>query len=411
MDRRRVAITGVGMITSVGLNRDDTWNAIKAGTVGVSPITAFDTSDYKVRIAGEIKDFDPTVAMELKDARKADRYAQFAICAAEEALTQASPGDVDPLRAGVIIASGIGGMITFEDQHTRLIERGVTRVSPMFIPMMIADMASGLISIRHGYRGPNYATVSACASAGHALAAAYMHIVAGDADVMIAGGAEACVSPMAMSGFANMKALSFRNDEPERASRPFDADRDGFVLGEGAGVLVLEDWDRAVARGATITAELVGYGVTADAFHMTQPDNDGNGAREAMRLAIEKAGLAPADIGYINAHGTSTPFNDKIETKAIRDLFGDHAADLAVSSTKSMTGHLLGAAGGVEGAFTALALQEGILPPTMNYETPDPECDLFYCPNAAVERRVDAALSTSLGFGGHNVSLCFRRAD
>ncbi len=411
MERRRVAITGAGMITAVGKNRDDSWNALKAGTIGVSNIEAFDTTDYKVRFAGEIKDFDPLVAMDPKDVRKADRYAQLAICAAEEAVAHSAVGEVDPLRAGVIIASGIGGMMTFEEQHAKLVERGPSRVSPMFIPMMIADMASGLVSIRHGFRGPNYATVSACASSGHALVAGYMHIVADDADVMVVGGSEACVCPMAMAGFANMKALSTRNEEPLRASRPFDAERDGFVLGEGAGVLVLENWDRAVARGATIIAELAGYGATADAFHMTQPDNDGNGAREAMRLAVAKAGLQLDDIGYINAHGTSTPFNDKIETKAIRDLFGAHSAKLAVSSTKSMTGHLLGAAGGVEAAITALAIREGVLPPTMNFENRDPECDLDYCPNSAVGRQVEAALSTSLGFGGHNVSLCFKRTD
>ena len=411
MERRRVAITGAGMITAVGKNRDDSWNALKAGTIGVSNIEAFDTTEYKVRFAGEIKDFDPLVAMDPKDVRKADRYAQLAICAAEEAVAHSAVGEVDPLRAGVIIASGIGGMMTFEEQHAKLVERGPSRVSPMFIPMMIADMASGLVSIRHGFRGPNYATVSACASSGHALVAGYMHIVADDADVMVVGGSEACVCPMAMAGFANMKALSTRNEEPLRASRPFDAERDGFVLGEGAGVLVLENWDRAVARGATIIAELAGYGATADAFHMTQPDNDGNGAREAMRLAVAKAGLQLDDIGYINAHGTSTPFNDKIETKAIRDLFGAHAAKLAVSSTKSMTGHLLGAAGGVEAAITALAIREGVLPPTMNFENRDPECDLDYCPNSAVGRQVEAALSTSLGFGGHNVSLCFKRTD
>ena len=411
MERRRVAITGAGMITAVGKNRDDSWNALKAGTIGVSNIEAFDTTDYKVRFAGEIKDFDPLVAMDPKDVRKADRYAQLAICAAEEAVAHSAVGEVDPLRAGVIIASGIGGMMTFEEQHAKLVERGPSRVSPMFIPMMIADMASGLVSIRHGFRGPNYATVSACASSGHALVAGYMHIVADDADVMVVGGSEACVCPMAMAGFANMKALSTRNEEPLRASRPFDAERDGFVLGEGAGVLVLENWDRAVARGATIIAELAGYGATADAFHMTQPDNDGNGAREAMRLAVAKACLQLDDIGYINAHGTSTPFNDKIETKAIRDLFGAHSAKLAVSSTKSMTGHLLGAAGGVEAAITALAIREGVLPPTMNFENRDPECDLDYCPNSAVGRQVEAALSTSLGFGGHNVSLCFKRTD
>jgi 3-oxoacyl-[acyl-carrier-protein] synthase II len=398
------------MVTAVGKNRDDSWNALKAGKVGVSDIEAFDTTDYKVRFAGEIKGFDPLVAMDPKEVRKADRYAQLAIVAAQEAYDMADVGEVDPLRAGVIIASGIGGMMTFEEQHGKLVERGPSRVSPMFIPMMIADMASGLVSIRHGFRGPNYTTVSACASSGHALASAYMHIVAGDADVMIAGGSEACVCPMAIAGFSNMKALSTRNDEPLTASRPFDAERDGFVLGEGAGILVLEDWDRAVSRGANIIAELAGYGVTADAFHMTQPDNEGSGARNAMRLAVEKAGLRLEDIGYINAHGTSTPFNDKIETKAIRDLFGDHAEKLAISSTKSMTGHLLGAAGGVESAITAMAVDEGVLPPTMNYANPDPECDLNYCPNEAVEKQVEAALSTSLGFGGHNVSLCFRRA-
>jgi 3-oxoacyl-[acyl-carrier-protein] synthase II len=274
---------------------------------------------------------------------------------------------------------------------------------------MIADMASGLVSIAHGFRGPNYATVSACASAGHAVGLAYEHIANGTADLMITGGSEASVCPMAMAGFSAMKALSTRNDDPAHASRPFDAERDGFVLGEGAGILVLEELERARARGAVILAEVAGYGMTADAYHMTQPDNEGKGARNAMRLAVAAAGLALTDIGYINAHGTSTPFNDKIETLAIRDLFGDHARKLAVSSTKSMTGHLLGAAGGIEAAFTALALKEGILPPTINYGHPDPECDLDYCPNAAVPRPIEAALSTSLGFGGHNVSLCLKR--
>ncbi|MDO9695317.1 MAG: beta-ketoacyl-ACP synthase II [Candidatus Latescibacteria bacterium] len=409
MERRRVAITGLGLITSVGLTRDETWRAILAGTNGIAPITSFDTTDYRVNFAGEVKGFDPTVAMELKDARKADRYAQFAVCAAAEAMAQAAPGDVDPERAGVLIGSGIGGFLTFEEQHAKLLEKGPSRVSPMFIPMMIADMASGLVSIAHGFRGPNYATVSACASSGHAIGLAYEHIANGTADVMITGGSEASVCPMAMAGFSAMKALSTRNEDPAHASRPFDAERDGFVLGEGAGILVLEELERARARGATILAEVAGYGMTADAFHMTQPDNEGKGARNAMRLAVAAAGLQPADIGYINAHGTSTPFNDKIETLAIRDLFGDHARKLAVSSTKSMTGHLLGAAGGIEAAFTALALRDGKLPPTINYQNPDPECDLDYCPNAAVTRSVGAALSTSLGFGGHNVSLCLKR--
>ena len=411
MERRRVAITGIGMITAVGLNRDDTWNNLISGVSGIGQVTAFDTEGYKVTFAGEATGFDPTIAMDLKDARKADRYAQLAVCASAEAMAQANPGDVDPSRAGVVIGSGIGGMITFEEQHAKLIARGPTRVSPMFIPMMIADMAAGLVSIRFGYRGPNFATVSACASGGHALAMAYEQIANGVADVMISGGSEACVCPMAMAGFASMRALSTRNDDPTTASRPFDAERDGFVLGEGAGILVLEDWDRAQSRGADIIAEMVGSGMTADAFHMTQPDNEGNGSREAMRQAVASSGLDLSDIGYINAHGTSTPFNDKIETKAIKDLFGDHAETLSISSTKSMTGHTLGAAGGVEAAITALALKNGVLPPTMNYQTPDPECSLNYCPNKAVELQVEAALSTSLGFGGHNVSLCLKRVD
>ncbi|MBC8426258.1 beta-ketoacyl-ACP synthase II [bacterium] len=409
MERRRVVITGLGMITPVGLTRDASWEALLAGRNGVGPIEAFDVSDHKVKFAAEVKGFDPTSVMDPKDARKADRFAQFAVCAADEAVAQAAPGELDPERAGVLIGSGIGGMLTFEEQHGRLVARGPSRVSPLFIPMMIADMATGLVSIRFGYRGPNYATVSACASAGHAVAASSMHIMLGDADLMVTGGAEATVSPMALAGFANMKALSTRNDDPLRASRPFDADRDGFVLGEGAGIVVLEEAGRAVARGAEIIAEVAGYGVTGDAYHMTQPENEGNGMRNAMRMAVAGAGLAPTDVGYINAHGTSTPFNDKIEAKAIRDLFGDHTGELAVSSTKSMTGHLLGAAGGIETAITALALREGRLPPTINYETPDPECDLFCCPNEAVDREVDVALSNSFGFGGHNVSLCLRR--
>jgi len=397
------------MITAVGLTRDETWQALLAGSNGVGPITAFDTSDYKVNFAAEVKGFDPTVAMDPKDARKADRYAQLAVCASAEAMAQAAPGEIDPERAGVLIGSGIGGMATFEQQHSKLVERGPSRVSPFFIPMMIADMATGLVSIRFGYRGPNYATVSACASAGHALVVSAMHIMMGDADLMITGGAEATVCPMALAGFANMKALSTRNDDPGRASRPFDAERDGFVLGEGAGIIVLEELESALARGADIIAEVAGYGVTGDAYHMTQPANEGHGMRNAMRLAVAGAGLAPQDVGYINAHGTSTPFNDQIESKAITDLFGDHAGNLAVSSTKSMTGHLLGAAGGVEAAITALALKSGKLPPTINYETPDPACDLFCCPNEAVTRDVSVALSNSFGFGGHNVSLCLRR--
>jgi len=411
MERRRVAITGIGLITPVGSTRAATWEGLLAGRTGIGPIRSFATEGYRTRFAGEVDDFDPGGVMEPKEVRKADRYAQFAVCAAAEAMSQARPGEVDPYRAGVIIGSGVGGMLTFEEQHSRLLQRGPTRVSPMFIPMMIADMAAGLVSIRFGYKGANFATVSACASSGHAVASAFDQIAYDRADVMITGGSEACICPMALSGFGSMKALSTRNDEPERASRPFDAERDGFVLGEGGGILVLEELERARGRGAPILAEVAGYGVTADAYHMTQPDNEGNGARRAMELALAAAGVGRTQVGYINAHGTSTLFNDKIETKAIRDLFGPAAQKLAVSSTKSMTGHLLGGAGGVECAITALALHDGVLPPTMNYEHPDPECDLDYCPNAAVRREVDVALSNSFGFGGHNISLCLRRWD
>jgi 3-oxoacyl-[acyl-carrier-protein] synthase II len=397
------------MVTPVGLDRDSTWAAMLAGRNGVGPIEAFDTTDYKTRFAAEVRDFDPHVTMDPKEARKADRFCQFAVVAAQEAVEQAGVVSLeDEFRAGVIVASGIGGMITWEAQHQRLLERGPSRVSPLFIPMMIADMAAGLISIRYGFRGPNFCTVSACASAGHAIACAMDQIQLGHADIMITGGAEASISPCALAGFGNMKALSTRNDDPEHASRPFDAERDGFVLGEGAGILVLEDEDHAKRRGATILGEIIGYGFTADAYHMTQPETEGRGMSGCMKAAIANAGVAAEQIGYINAHGTSTHFNDKIESRAIRGVFGAHADSLAVSSTKSMVGHLLGAAGGVEGVVTVLALREGKLPPTINLSQPDPECDLDYCANSAVTREVEYALSNSFGFGGHNVSLCFR---
>jgi 3-oxoacyl-[acyl-carrier-protein] synthase II len=408
MERRRVVITGIGLVTSVGLTRQISWEGLVAGRNGVGPITAFPTDGYRTTFAAEARGFDPLVAMDAKDARKADRFCQLALVAAAEAMAQAAPGPVDPFRAGVIIGSGIGGMQTFEEQHQKLLERGPSRVSPLFIPMLISDMAAGLVSIRYGYRGPNFCTVSACASSGHALAGAFDMIRLDQADVMITGGSEASVCPSALAGFGAMKALSARNEAPERASRPFDAGRDGFVLGEGAGILILEAAEHALARGAPIICELAGYGATADAFHMTQPDEDGAGARMAMTNALACAGLAREEVGYINAHGTSTHYNDKIESKAIRDLFGPLAPKLAVSSCKSMIGHLLGAAGAVEAAATALALKEGVLPPTINYESPDPECDLDYCPNRAVTRQVEVALSNSFGFGGHNVSLCLR---
>jgi 3-oxoacyl-[acyl-carrier-protein] synthase II len=408
MHHRRVVVTGIGTVSAIGLDTKTVWQNLLAGESGVGPITSFPVDQYRTRFAAEVKDFDPHVAMEPKEARKADRFSQFAMVASAEAMAQADPGDIDPYRAGVIIASGIGGMITFEEQHKRMLERGPTRVSPVFIPMMIADMASGLVSIRYGYKGANFATVSACASSAHAIATAFDQIRLNQADLVITGGTEASICPMALAGFGSMKALSTRNDDPERASRPFDADRDGFVLGEGASILILEDMERAQARNATILAEVIGYGFTADAYHMTQPDLAGSGMREAMAAAVRCAGLSTRDIDYINAHGTSTHFNDKIETKAIKDLFGDHAKQLKVSSIKSMIGHLLGAAGGIEAMSTILTLKRGVIPPTINYEKPDPDCDLDYCPNSAVERPVEYALSNSFGFGGHNVSLCLK---
>jgi 3-oxoacyl-[acyl-carrier-protein] synthase II len=408
MRHRKVVVTGLGMVTPIGLTRDASWQAMLAGRSGVRLIESFPTDGFRTRIAAEVPAFDPGVVLSPKEVRKTDRYCQMALVAADEAMQQAAPGDLDATRAGVIIGSGIGGMITFESQHRKLLEEGPNRISPLFIPMMIADMASGLVSIRYGYRGPNFATVSACASSGHAIAAAFDHIRTGKVDVMITGGAEASVCATALAGFGAMKAISTRNDDPAAASRPFDRDRDGFVLGEGAGILILEAAEYAEARGAEILAEVAGYGSTADAYHITQPEGDGIGASKAMANALQQANVQTGDIDYINAHGTSTYYNDKIETKAIKDLFGDHAYRLAVSSNKSMIGHLLGAAGGVECAATVLSLKHGIQPPTINLETPDPECDLDYCPQKAVERHVECALSNSFGFGGHNVSLCLK---
>ena len=408
MESRKVVITGLGMINSVGNDRSSCWEALKTGKNGIAPIENFDTEGFKVTFAGEVKGFDPQDVMDAKEARKADRFCHLAMSAAVQAMQQADIREIaDPYRAGVIIGSGIGGMITFEEQHSRLLKRGPRGVSPMFIPMMIGDMASGLVSIRYGFRGANYCTVSACASGGHAIGSAYDQILLGHADVMICGGAEASVSPMALSGFANMRALSTRNDDPAKACRPFDKDRDGFILGEGAGILVLEAEEHALARGAEILGEFCGYGMTGDAYHMTQPDTEGRGAYGSMAQALRTSGLKPEQVGYINAHGTSTYFNDKVESASIRNVFGAHADNIKISSTKSMIGHLLGAAGAVEAVITTLALKDGILPPTINYETPDPECDLFYCPHTAVEEKVDYAFSNSFGFGGHNVTLCF----
>jgi beta-ketoacyl-acyl-carrier-protein synthase II len=381
-----------------------------AGESGIGTVTRFDATGYDTRIAGEVRGFKPEEVMDRKDIRRSDLFVQYAVAAATQALNQAGvKGAVDPNRFGVIVGSGIGGISTFEDQHRTLLEKGPNRVSPFFIPMMISDMASGQVSILFGAKGPNYCTVSACSSGAHAIGEAYRIIQNSEAEVMIAGGAEAPVTPISFAGFCSMKAMSTRNDEPARASRPFDSQRDGFVMGEGAGILILEELEHARKRGATALAEIVGYGATADAHHMTAPAPEGEGAARAMRAAIHDSGLPLGEFGYVNAHGTSTPLNDKFETQAIKSVFGDHASRVAISSTKSMTGHLLGAAGGLESIICVLALERKILPPTINYENPDPDCDLDYVPNTARQVEARAALSNSLGFGGHNVTLALSR--
>jgi len=410
---RRVVVTGMGAVSPLGMSVESTGESLLAGKSGAGPVRAFDASDFLVRIACEVKGFDVEAFMDKRDARKMDLCTQYAVAAGTMAWKDAGfdGGGFDPEATGVIVGSGVGGIQTFGTQHSILMEKGPRRVSPFFIPMMIADMPSGAISIKLGLKGPNFATVSACASGAHAIGVAFRAIARGDADVVVSGGAEAAVCPIALAGFANMKAISTRNDDPEKASRPFDADRDGFVLGEGAGIVVLEELERAKARGARVHAEVVGYAATADAHHITAPAPDGEGGARAMATAIADAGIAPEDIQYVNAHGTSTPLNDKFETAALKTVFGDDVAKLAVSSTKSMTGHLLGAAGGVEFIFTALATRESVIPPTINYETPDPECDLDYVPNQAREANVTFALTNSFGFGGHNAVLAVRRFE
>ncbi len=405
---RRVVITGCGVVSPLGHTVPDTWAALLEGRSGASAITLFDTEGYRTRFACEVKDWDPSRHVDVKEARKMDRFTQFAVVAAEEAIrTSELPLDA-PDRIGVIIGSGIGGMVIYEEQHRVLLERGPSRVSPFFIPMMIGDMAGGLVSIRHGLKGPNYCTVSACASGANAVADAALLIASGVADAVVCGGTEATITPMAIAGFASMKALSARNDDPATASRPFDKGRDGFVIGEGAGIVVLEAAESAVARGAHILAEVAGFGMTADAYHITAPCADGEGAIRAMRMALEMASVEPAQVQYINAHGTSTPLNDKGEVQAIKAVFGEHAHRLKVGSTKSMTGHLLGAAGGLETVICALAIQHGKVPPTINQFEPDPDCDLDFIANRAADLPVDVALSNSFGFGGHNVSLVLR---
>jgi 3-oxoacyl-[acyl-carrier-protein] synthase II len=406
----RVVVTGIGAVTPVGLDAQSTWQNLIAGKSGIAPITLFDATDQEVRIAAEVKDFDPAVAMDRKEARRNDRFVQFAMAAAREALANArleiNQDNRDEI--GVIIGSGIGGIGTLSEQIDVLREKGARRVSPFLVPMMIADMASGQVSIALGARGPNVCTVSACASGADAIGYAFDLIRRGEAVAMVTGGAEAAITPIGVAGFASARALSTRNDDPSQASRPFDADRDGFVLGEGAGVVVLESLDHARTRGATILAELCGYGMTADAHHITQPAEGGEGGARAMKMALRQAGLCPQDVDYLNAHGTSTPMNDKFETQAIKSVFGDYAYKMPISSIKSMVGHLLGAAGALEACACVQAIGEGIIPPTINYVTPDPECDLDYTPNAARRLTVKTVLSNSFGFGGHNSALLFR---
>ena len=408
---RRVVVTGVGLVSPLGIGTAATWEALCEGRSGIGPITKFDASDYAARIAGEVHGFDPLAFVARKDVKKMDVFIQYAIAAADFARADAELEVTPELapRTGVYIASGIGGFSTIEREHQALLKGGPRKISPFFIPAAIINLAAGQVSIRLGAKGPNSATCTACSASAHAVGDAYETIRRGDADVMVAGGSEAAITPMGVGGFAAMRALSTRNDEPARACRPFDRERDGFIIGEGAGVVILEERDRALARGVPVYAELVGYGMSADAHHVTAPAEDGDGAFRVMRAAVDQAGIAPAQVDYINAHGTSTPFNDRIETLAIKRCFGEHARDLAVSSTKSMTGHLLGAAGGVEAGIAALAMREQILPPTINLENPDPDCDLDYVPNVRRPVSMEYALSNSFGFGGTNASLLFRR--
>ncbi len=406
----RVVITGVGVIAPNGIGKDEFWDALTVGRSGITQITRFDAKLFPTRIAGEVKDFEPSNYLDHKEIRRMDRFCHFAVAAAGMAFDDAglASGAFVPERAGAIVSSGIGGLITMETQQAVLVKEGPRRLSPFTVPMMIVNMASGHISIRFGLKGPNECIVTACATGTNSVGEAFHMIKNGLADVMIAGGAEAPLTGLGVGGFCAAKTLSTRNDEPERASRPFDKDRDGFVMGEGCGVVIMERLEKAIARGAEIYAEVAGYGATADAYHMTTPDLDGSGARRAMSLALDEASVKPEDVDYINAHGTSTAYNDKIETLAIKKVFGKYAGNLAISSTKSMTGHLLGAAGGVEAVATVMAVKTGVIPPTINYETPDPECDLNYTPNQSVTRDINVAMSNSFGFGGQNAVVLFK---
>ena len=406
---RRVVVTGIGLVSALGIGTKETWAGLLAGQSGVTRITRFDVSGYATQIAAEVKGFDPLAFIEKKEIKKMDLFIQYAIAAAQFAMDDSGLQitDANAPNIGVYIGSGIGGFITIEREHEALLNGGPRKVSPFFIPSAIINLASGQVSIRFGAKGPNSATCTACSASAHAIGDAYEIIKRCDADAMIAGGSEAAICAMSVGGFGQLRALSTRNDEPTRASRPFDKDRDGFIIGEGAGVLILEELEHARRRGAAIYAEIVGYGMSSDAYHMTAPSEDGDGARRVMAMAVRKAGIAPSEVDYINAHGTSTPYNDRLETLAIRNCFGEHAEKLSISSTKSMTGHLLGGAGGLEAGITALAVHHQVAPPTINLDDPDPECDLDYVPHQSRQMAISYALSNSFGFGGTNASVIF----
>jgi 3-oxoacyl-[acyl-carrier-protein] synthase II len=412
-NRRRVVVTGIGLVSSLGIGNDANWAGIKAGRSGIDTITKFDTTQFATRIAGEVKNFDPLAYVEKKDVKKMDIFIQYAIAASQFAMDDSGLTITPELarRVGVFIASGIGGFTTIEREHKALLEGGPRKISPFFIPSAIINLAAGQVSIRFGAKGPNSATCTACSASAHAIGDAFEIIKRGAAEVMIAGGSEAAITPMGIGGFGALRALSTRNDEPSRASRPFDRDRDGFIVGEGSGVLILEEYEFAKARGAKIYAELVGYGMSADAYHITAPSEDGEGAFRVMTEAILSAGITPSDVDYINAHGTSTPQGDALETLAIKRCFGEHARDVAVSSTKSMTGHLLGAAGGLEAGITVLAVRDQIAPPTINLDQPDDNCDLDYVPHHSRPLKITYALSNSFGFGGTNAALLFKKYE
>lgn len=411
--KRRVVVTGLGLVTPLGNDVPSTWSSILKGDSGADLIKKFDTEDFTVKFACEVKDFNVEEYLPKKEARRMGAFTHFAIAASDEAIKHSGLviDETNDEMVGTYISSGIGDFWAIEREHDKLLKSGPGRVSPFFIVSAIVNLASGNVSIRHGAKGPNSATATACSAGSHAIGDSFRLIERGDADAMICGGAESAITPMSVAGFTSMRAMSTRNDDPKSASRPFDSDRDGFVIGEGAGILILEELEFAKARGANILAEIVGYGMTSDAFHVTAPDETGSGPRRVMQKAIKDAGISPEDIGYINAHGTSTPYNDKFETKAIKDCFGDHAYDLAVSSTKSMTGHALGAAGGIEAVFGVKALTDNVLPATINFETPDPDCDLDYIPNEPREKEVEYVLSNGFGFGGTNACLIFKRFE